>query len=245
MPTMSDTPVPEDITWKDITEDQVTYLKRNFTQEAPNEGLVVSFTETPQVNGLTTLIIHFARSIISPAAAAASPVVGALAWGAKVSVAFGDKVRAIAVELGTDPNFLMAAMAFETGRSFSVSQLNRAGSGAVGLIQFMPHTATVLGTTSAELAAMTAEQQLAYVQKYFAPYTGKLHSLSDVYMAILWPVAVSKPDDFVLFSQNINPAVYRQNAGLDVNGDGRVTKSEAASKVETVLREGLEPGNVG
>jgi hypothetical protein len=109
----------------------------------------------------------------------------------------------------------------------------------------MPRTAGGLGTSSALLAAMTAEDQLDIVQKYFAPYAHKLHSLSDLYMAILWPVAVSKPDDFVLFSQNINPAVYRQNEGLDVNGDGKVTKSEAASKVQAMLTEGLKPGNIG
>jgi hypothetical protein len=245
MPTMSDTPVPEDIVWKDITDDQVAFLKRNFSQEAPNEGLIVTFEETPQLTGLTTLVIHFARSVNSPAAPTATLVAGVIAWGAKVSAPFRDKVRAIAAGLGTDPNFLMAAMAFETGRSFNVSQLNEAGSGAVGLIQFMPHTATALGTSSAALAAMTPVGQLDFVQKYFAPYTGKLHSLSDLYMAILWPVAVSKSDDFVLFSQNINPAVYRQNAGLDVNGDGKVTKSEAASKVQAMLTEGLKPGNIG
>jgi hypothetical protein len=244
MPT-SNTSVPDDITWKDITGDQVAFLKRTFSREAPDEGLMVSFEETPQADGLTTLVIHFARFVNDPAVRAAAQVQGQLAWGAKVSAQFRDKVRAIAAGLGTDPNFLMAAMAFETGRSFDASQLNRAGSGAVGLIQFMPHTATALGTNSAALAAMTPEAQLDVVQKYFAPYEGNLHSLSDLYMAILWPVAVAKPDDFVLFSQSINPAVYRQNAGLDVNGDGKVTKAEAASKVEAMLTEGLKPGNIG
>jgi hypothetical protein len=223
----------------------VAFLKRNFTQEAPQEGLTVSFEEKPQDNGLTTLIIHFARFVNDPAAPAAAQAQRKLAWGAKVSEEFRDKVRAIAAQLGTDPNFLMAAIAFETGRSFRADQLNEAGSGAVGLIQFMPHTATALGTNSDKLKGMTPEEQLDVVRKYFAPYIGNLNSLSDLYMAILWPVAVAKSDDFVLFSQSINPAVYRQNAGLDVNGDGKVTKSEAASKVQAMLTEGLKPGNMG
>ncbi len=63
-------------------------------------------------------------------------------------------------------------------------------------------------------------------------------------MAILWPVAVEKPGDFVLFSKTISPAAYRQNEGLDVNDDGQVTKSEAASKVKAMLVEGLQPRNV-
>jgi hypothetical protein len=260
MPTMGDAPVPEDIVWKDITDDQVAFLKRNFSQEAPNEGLIVSFKETPQLNGLTTLVIHFERQGGGAAAQAvvpappqggepASPAVGSaqgvLAWGARVTAAFRNKVQAIASELGTDPNFLMAAMAFETGRSFSPSQRNQAGSGAVGLIQFMPRTAEGLGTSSAALAAMSAVDQLDFVQKYLVPFRGKLHSLSDLYMAILFPVAVPKPDDFVLFSMNINPVAFRQNEGLDVNGDGKITKLEASSRVQAMLTEGLRPGNIG
>lgn len=41
----------------------------------------------------------------------------------------------------------MAAMAFESGETFSPSIKNAAGSGAVGLIQFMPSTAKALGTS--------------------------------------------------------------------------------------------------
>ena len=35
---------------------------------------------------------------------------------------------------------------------------------------------------------MTAEEQLDYVEEYFKTSKGKLKSLEDVYMAILWPV---------------------------------------------------------
>ena len=42
-----------------------------------------------------------------------------LAWGKKVSAPFKRKVIEIAAELGIDPNFLMAAMAFESMRTFS------------------------------------------------------------------------------------------------------------------------------
>ena len=170
---------------------------------------------------------------------------GEAGLGSKVSPEFRNKVQTIASSLGTDPNFLMSAMAFETGRSFSASQANKAGSGAVGLIQFMPSTAKSLGTTSAALAAMTAEDQLDFVQTYFARFAGKLHSISDLYMAILWPVAVPQPNNFVLFSQDISPKAYQQNKGLDLDGDGKVTKAEAASRVAAMLVEGLKRENVG
>ena len=167
-----------------------------------------------------------------------------LAWGKKVSGEFCQKVRKIADSLGTDPNYLMACMAFESGETFSPSIKSAAGSHAVGLIQFMPTTAQDLGTTSDELASMTAEEQLDYVEKYFKPYRGKLKSLEDVYMAILWPVAVGKPPDYVLFRKDDpkHPKRYLQNKGLDLNKDGIVTKAEAAEMVRKRLEKGLKPG---
>lgn len=163
-----------------------------------------------------------------------------IAWGAKVSPAFRDKVRDISQRLGIDPSHLMACMAFESGHTFSPNKQNAAGSGACGLIQFMPQTAQALGTTTKALAAMTPVQQLDYVYLYFKPLTNKLHTLSDLYMAILWPRAVGKPDDYVLFDRNDprSPKLYIQNAGLDYNKDGKITKAEAASKVALALKMG-------
>jgi hypothetical protein len=178
-------------------------------------------------------------------------VSGPLAWGAKVSPAFRDKVRTISASLPCDPSDLMACMAWESGRSFRPDVRNMAGSGAVGLIQFMPTVAQELGASDDALAAMTAEAQLDYVERYFAMWKrrlapGKPFGLGDLYMAILWPAAVGKPDDFVLFDvdDTAHPARYRQNAGLDIDKDGKVTKAEAAAKVLAMKAEGLRPLNV-
>ena len=75
---------------------------------------------------------------------------------------------------------------------------------------------------------MTAEDQLFYVHKYFKPYRNKLHTIDDVYMAILWPKAIGQPDDYVLFDVIGKPTTYRQNASLDFNRDGKITKAEAS-----------------
>ncbi len=166
-----------------------------------------------------------------------------LAWGAKVSQAFRDRVRAIAANLGLPQDgasWLMACMAWESGR-FSPHMRNAAGSGAVGLIQFMPATAGSLGTSTDELAAMTPEEQLEYVDKYFEPYRGKLHLLSDVYMVILWPKAVGQPDSMILWDKDTRPTTYQQNAGLDGDHNGQITKAEAASRVHDCYVEGLRP----
>lgn len=150
-----------------------------------------------------------------------------------VSQEFKDKVMQIADRLGTNPNFLMAVMSFETGGSFSPSKKNMAGSGAVGLIQFMPSTAKALGTTTEALAAMTAEEQLDFVAKYLNPFKNRMKTVEDAYMAVLFPVAIGKGQDHVLFRKNTK--VYNQNRGLDLNNDGVITVGEAADKVRSRL----------
>jgi hypothetical protein len=164
-----------------------------------------------------------------------------LAWGSKVSPDFRTKIRSVCLVLGIDPSWLMACMAFESGETFSSSVRNAAGSGAVGLIQFMPSTAAALGTTVDDLAAITPEQQIDYVARYFAPWKGRLHNLGDVYGAILWPGMIGKPDGWIVFNRAdpVHPARYQQNAGLDLNKDGVITKAEVVSRVQAKLDKGL------
>jgi Transglycosylase SLT domain len=190
---------------------------------------------------LKALLARVEAALVEELATDPQPLAAGLAWGAKVSAVFRDRVKWIGDDLGLNPNDLMACMAWESGRSFRADIKNMAGSGATGLIQFMPATARSLGTTVEALARMTPEDQLNFVWKYFAPFKGKLKTLSDIYMAILWPKAVGQPDDYALFTGGV---AYRQNAGLDTNKDGRVTKREAAAKVMGLLDEGLRPGNI-
>lgn len=135
-------------------------------------------------------------------------------------------------------DYLMAVIAFETGETFSPSIRNMAGSGAVGLIQFMPNTARGLGTTAEALSEMTAEDQINYVYRYLRPYKGRMKTLADVYMAVLWPAAVGKTDESALWSRASHPTTYSQNAGLDVDKDGIILKREAAAKVQEKLERG-------
>ena len=89
---------------------------------------------------------------------------------------------------------------------------------------------------------MTAEQQLDYVAKYFKLYP-EVRTLEDIYMAILWPRAIGKPNDYVLFEKPSK--TYDQNKGLDADRDGRVTKLEAAAAVRAKLQKGIKPPLVG
>lgn len=166
-----------------------------------------------------------------------------LAWGKKVSPEFRAKVFALCGRLGLNPDYLMACMAFETGETFSPKIRNAAGSGACGLVQFMPSTAKALGTSTSALVAMTAEQQLDYVEAYFRPYKGRLSSLSSHYMAILYPKAIGYAESQALWAAKGSPTTFRQNSGLDANRDQVITKAEAAAKVQRKLERGMSPAH--
>lgn len=168
-----------------------------------------------------------------------------IAWGARVSPLFRERVWWIADELGLNPDDLMACMAWESGETFSPSVRNAAGSGATGLIQFMPSTAMNLGTSTSKLAKMTAEDQLNYVYKYFRPFAGRLNNLGDIYMAILWPKGVGKPDSYVLWDKGQMPTTFRQNAGLDIDKNGQVTRAECLTKIKQKLVKGRLDVNMG
>lgn len=160
----------------------------------------------------------------------------------------------------TGASDLMSCIAWESNETFSADVRNMAGSGATGLIQFMPTTAlpyffsdaAIKKMTEAQkrangkiatdrLAAMTPEDQLNYVYRYFKPWKGKLRNLGDLYMAILWPLGVGKADSFVLWEKASRPTTYRQNAGLDVNKDAKITRGEAVSKVLQKVAAGHRP----
>lgn len=171
---------------------------------------------------------------------------GQLAWGARVSTTFKMRVREICQTLGiADPNWLMACMAFESAETFAPDIINAAGSGAIGLIQFMPATARHLGTSTEALATISAEEQLTYVERYFFPYRGRMKNLGDVYMAILWPAGIGKQDNWVLWDKATRPTTYRQNIGLDVDRNGQIIRAEAISKIQAKLNKGLLPQNLG
>ena len=57
-------------------------------------------------------------------------------------------------------------------------------------------------------------------------------------MAVLFPSAIGRSNDHVLFSQGSK--AYAQNSGLDANRDGKITKAEAAASVrQKLVAEGL------
>lgn len=160
-----------------------------------------------------------------------------LAWGAKVSQTFAQRVIQMGVDFGLNPNWPMAVMKFESGLS---PMAKNPHSSATGLIQFMEATANHYGVTTKQLAAMTAEKQFDYVWLYFRDAIkahGPIKNLADCYMAVLDPIAMGKPDSYTLWISGTS--AYAVNAGLDANKDHQITKAEAAARVGAMLIEGM------
>lgn len=145
---------------------------------------------------------------------------------------FKAKLEKIAKNLGTTPNAMLAVMKQESG--VNPKAQNKQG-GASGLIQFMPATARMLGTTTDELRQMDAVQQLDYVYKYYK-YTGVGDgSVGDLYMATFMPKYIGYPDNHVLGSAGASGfagLVYDQNKGLDRNKDGKITVGDVKTSVQ-------------
>ena len=162
---------------------------------------------------------------------------------------FLNEVAAVGNRLNINPNDLLAVISFETVGTFNPSIKNPKGS-ATGLIQFLESTAKGLGTTTADLKQMSRVEQMAYVEKYLAPYKGRMKNIGDLYMAVHWPAGVGKDDSYVMYKEGSNE--YRDNKNLDINGDGTVTRAETLTRLNSVFKGGdvittttLPPPSVG
>lgn len=104
----------------------------------------------------------------------------------------------------------------------------------------MPGTAIGLGTTIEKLDLMSGVTQLDFVEKHFESvvHSRAMPNLGDVHTAVLLPSALGQLDSHVLFQKPSR--AYDQNEGLDVNRNGRVTKAEAAAKVQDKLVLGMK-----
>lgn len=150
------------------------------------------------------------------------------------STDFGNKVIEISQDLGINPNYLMLAMWHESGlKTTAVNPYTN----ATGLIQFMPSTATSLGTTVNDLLQMNGIEQLQYVKKYFQnviSYYGVPTTLEDVYLAIFFPLAIPKNSDYILKLKNVSSAtIARQNPVFDVGNKGYITKGDIEKVIQT------------
>lgn len=145
--------------------------------------------------------------------------------------AFASEVIRISSLLGANPNDLMKVMYFES--KLNPAAKNPYGS-ATGLLQFTSATATGLGTSTFALRDMSNVDQLRYVYLYLKPYAKRLNSLTDMYLAVFYPAALSKPSDYVL---PLNSTWVNANKIFDVNGDKKIQKSEITGYINNYFEK--------
>lgn len=147
--------------------------------------------------------------------------------------AFEQKVEEIGEKLDVPPEWLMAVMHSES--RFDASVKNHKGSGATGLIQFMPNTAKDFDITVDKLRNMNHIEQLDFVYDYLNFVKKKYKeydSLTELYLAILYPKAIGGGYCYTLYQ---NPAqAYKMNIGLDFDKDGRVTVQDIDKRMKKV-----------
>lgn len=115
-----------------------------------------------------------------------------------VSEDLANAIVSTADAVKADPGYLADLINYETAGTFSPS-IQNPNSSATGLIQFLSSTAKGLGTTTAELADMTAVDQMQYVQAYLEGVQrtyGPLSAESDLYMAVFYPKAIGQGMDY-------------------------------------------------
>ena len=169
---------------------------------------------------------------------------------------FIDKVHEVAKRLMIKPSWLMIAFWIEC--KFNRSIVN-AHSGTVGLIQwtitnickfwrlplpYIPHDnkGRIIITPEIKRIQKVVQdtpgvEQLEKVFDYLKPHIGKMKNLHDVYLAIFYPYAIGKKDDFVLGSERSFAwmrKVYAGNKNLDLFGDrdGLLEVSDVRAWVE-------------
>ncbi len=147
---------------------------------------------------------------------------------------FEYKVRRIAKKLRVPPEWLMAVMYSES--RLNPDAVNLKGSGATGLIQFMPTTVGDFGITIKQLKKLTPTEQLDYVYEYlhrvrikYRPY----ENITDLYLAILYPRALTGDSCFILYETPSK--AYKQNAGLDEDKDGKVSVSDVENRLKRLF----------
>ena len=152
---------------------------------------------------------------------------------------FLQAVKRSSGKIGVPVTELLSVMMAESNLNHLAKSGNApldSGQIAVGLIQWRTTTARALGTTQRNLYSLSSIGQLKYVERYFfqagiRENIKKYNSLSDTHMAVFQPhvggelgAGIKAPGDMVVISGR--GQAYRQNRGLDKNGDGQITKTE-------------------
>lgn len=144
---------------------------------------------------------------------------------AAIRNAFLQKVTSTAAFLQIDPNWLMQVMYSESRLKASAQNVQGGRLIAAGLLQWTKAS----GVSGAPQSMLQYDhlRQLDFVQQYFTPYRGRMHSYFDVYLVTFFPAAVGQPDDYVFATNKLSASlIAQQNPAVNIVKDGKITMSE-------------------
>lgn len=170
---------------------------------------------------------------------------------ADLSDSFFVRLAIVAQRLCVDPFDLLMPMYSESGCRASAHNPN---GDASGVLQFMPATLRGLGWTQgdASFRSLAAEDQVPYVEKYFAPHAFRmgvggqqipqLVTCAHVYTVMFLPadlidlVAAGEGWSSVVLCKHGGKLSWAEdaNAVLDENKDGAITAGELADRIDKV-----------
>jgi hypothetical protein len=150
-----------------------------------------------------------------------------------------------AEELGISPDALATIISLESG--FDPQAQNK-NTKATGIIQFIPSTAKVLGTTVEALSGMSFQQQLPFAVKFYARSKCAGLGVGRLYLCTFCPAVMDEPDEFVIAREGVEEKgpcgtqskVYAQNRGLDATKDGVLTVGDVQATIEGRLAAASE-----
>lgn len=154
-----------------------------------------------------------------------------------LSADFISKAKLVAKNVGCNYDDLLSIMNSESGLN---PQAQNGSSGAVGLIQFTGvaiqsmNKRYGLNLTKDKIKNMTAVEQLDLVEKYINMAKGSVFSAgaklsgADLYSLIFLPGRAARDT----LTQR-GEAYYSANKGLDINNDGKITKSDLTQRVNS------------
>ena len=129
-------------------------------------------------------------------------------------------IQRVAANIGVNPNDLAAVISFETAGTFSPAAKNPKSS-ATGLIQFMRGSGNTKGAyygmTREQFSALSFDQQMHYVEKYFKDRNfkaGKHQDVANLYTAVTG------------YGYKAKTKAYEDNKVWDSNHNGVVEKGE-------------------
>jgi hypothetical protein len=132
---------------------------------------------------------------------------------------FDIELESLAMESDLDPEKIKAVMGPESGGK---ADARNPKSGATGLIQFLPSIARDLGTSTEELASMSATEQLPFVMKYLSDRGVTSDSPTEDYvMAVAAPAFIGKPPETVVYRKGSKE--WEQNPAWRPPGGGDIT----------------------